>query len=58
MCSDTVTWRSHRRIIADYLIVAGETVFHILGMHCVERARKTTAARVGASGILTYPGNG
>ena len=31
MCAEAVWWRCHRRIIADYLIAAGETVFHILG---------------------------
>ena len=31
MCAEAVWWRCHRRIIADYLLAAGETVFHILG---------------------------
>ena len=31
MCAEAVWWRCHRRIIADYLIAAGETVFYILG---------------------------
>ena len=31
MCAEAVWWRCHRRIITDYLITAGETVFHILG---------------------------
>ena len=31
MCAEAVWWRCHRRIIVDYLIAAGETVFHILG---------------------------
>ena len=31
MCAEAVWWRCHRRIIADYLLVAGERVFHILG---------------------------
>jgi uncharacterized protein (DUF488 family) len=30
MCAEAVWWRCHRRIIADYLITAGEMVFHIL----------------------------
>jgi uncharacterized protein (DUF488 family) len=34
MCAEAVWWRCHRRIIADYLITAGETVFHILGQNC------------------------
>jgi uncharacterized protein (DUF488 family) len=55
MCAEAVWWRCHRRIIADYLIAAGETVFHILGHNHVERARMTDAARPAADGALTYP---
>jgi uncharacterized protein (DUF488 family) len=58
MCAEAVWWRCHRRIIADYLIVAGETVFHILGPGHVERARLTAGARPGAAGTLTYPASG
>ncbi len=31
MCAESLWWRCHRRIITDYLIAAGEEVFHILG---------------------------
>ena len=55
MCAEAVWWRCHRRIIADYLIAAGETVFHILGPDHVEPAQLTQGARVGAGGTLTYP---
>ena len=55
MCAEAVWWRCHRRIIADYLIAAGQMVFHILGPHRVERAQITSAAKVGPAGILTYP---
>jgi uncharacterized protein (DUF488 family) len=54
MCAEAVWWRCHRRIITDYLIAAGETVFHILGRGHVDAARMTEAARSGAGG-LTYP---
>jgi uncharacterized protein (DUF488 family) len=54
MCAEAVWWRCHRRIIADYLIHAGETVFHILGKE-VEAARMTSAARPGPDGTLIYP---
>jgi uncharacterized protein (DUF488 family) len=54
MCAEAVWWRCHRRIIADYLIAAGETVFHILGPGHIEQARMTEAARPGPDGILTY----
>ena len=55
MCAEAVWWRCHRRIIADYLITTGETVFHILGANRIERAHVTDAARPGREGVLTYP---
>ena len=55
MCAEAVWWRCHRRIIADYLLAAGETVFHILGQDRIEPARLTDAARPGSDNSLTYP---
>jgi uncharacterized protein (DUF488 family) len=55
MCAESLWWRCHRRIIADYLIVAGEEVCHILGLGHVEQARLTPEARVEPGGRLTYP---
>ena len=55
MCAESLWWRCHRRIIADYLIAAGEEVFHILGPGHVEPARLTPEARVEPEGRLTYP---
>jgi uncharacterized protein (DUF488 family) len=54
MCSEVVWWRCHRRIVADYLLVAGRSVFHLMGSDRVEPAKMTPAARV-AEGGLTYP---
>jgi uncharacterized protein (DUF488 family) len=54
-CAETVWWRCHRRIIADYLLAAGERVFHILGPGHVEEAHMTAAARPQANGHLVYP---
>jgi hypothetical protein len=42
MCAETLWWRCHRRNISDYLIAAGEAVFHILGPDHVARAFITT----------------
>jgi uncharacterized protein (DUF488 family) len=56
MCAESLWWRCHRRIIADYLIAAGEDVIHILGEGHVEQARLTPAARPGPNETLTYPG--
>lgn len=55
MCAEALWWRCHRRFIADYLISAGETVFHILGMNDVARARLTPAAKRRRDGTLAYP---
>ncbi len=55
MCAETLWWRCHRRIIADYLIASGDTVFHILGARHVEAARMTSSARLQRSGVLIYP---
>jgi|SRR5215831_5171944 uncharacterized protein (DUF488 family) len=55
MCAESVWWRCHRRIITDYLIALGETVFHILGPKRIEQARMTDVARLETSGVLTYP---
>jgi uncharacterized protein (DUF488 family) len=54
MCAESLWWRCHRRIIADYLIAAGQDVFHILGEGHIERAHLTPAARHGPSETLTY----
>lgn len=55
MCAEAVWWRCHRRIITDYLIAAGETVFHILGRNHIEPAHMTSAAKRRPVGTLTYP---
>jgi uncharacterized protein (DUF488 family) len=58
MCAEAVWWRCHRRIIADYLIAAGETVFHIVGAGRIEPARITEAARHREDGSLVYATQG
>jgi uncharacterized protein (DUF488 family) len=55
MCAETVWWRCHRRIIADYLIADRETVFHILGQGRIELAHMTAEAKLGTDGTITYP---
>ena len=56
MCAEAVWWRCHRRIITDYLLVAGESVLHILGPDKVEPAELTVAARPQPDGTLIYTG--
>lgn len=58
MCAETVWWRCHRRIIADYLLAAGEAVFHVLGPDNVTAASMNEAARPQAWGSLIYPAEG
>ena len=55
MCAERVWWRCHRRIIADYLLAAGETVLHIMGPGKIEPAHMTEGARPDGAGRLTYP---
>lgn len=55
MCAESVWWRCHRRIIADYLLVSGERVLHILGPKAVVPASLTKAATLFPDGRLTYP---
>ena len=55
MCAEAVWWRCHRRIIADYLLSEGETVFHVLAPNHVVAAQLTPAAKRGVDGALTYP---
>ncbi|WP_334163765.1 DUF488 domain-containing protein [Phenylobacterium sp.] len=54
MCAEAVWWRCHRRIIADYLLAAGEQVLHILGPGHVEPARLTPGAEPRRDGVF-YP---
>ncbi len=55
MCAETLWWRCHRRIIADYLLASGEEVFHIMGIDKVEPAKMTPAAKAAPDGSLAYP---
>jgi uncharacterized protein (DUF488 family) len=55
MCSEAVWWRCHRRIVADYLIAYGETVFHIMGEGRLEPAHLTPGAIIEPGGKVIYP---
>jgi uncharacterized protein (DUF488 family) len=55
MCAEAVWWRCHRRIVSDYLIAQGETVFHIMGPGQIEPARLTRGAVVQADDTVVYP---
>lgn len=55
MCSEAVWWRCHRRIIADYLLLRGETVLHIMDAHHTTTATMTPDAQPQPDGTLIYP---
>jgi uncharacterized protein (DUF488 family) len=55
MCAEAVWWRCHRRIITDYLLAAGEGVFHIVGSDAPEPATMTPEAKAEGEGLV-YPG--
>ena len=54
MCAEAVWWRCHRRIVADYLIVRGRLVEHLMGKARVEPARMTEAAQLRGDKLI-YP---
>jgi uncharacterized protein (DUF488 family) len=53
MCSETVWWRCHRAMVADFLTSLGWTVWHILGPGDVKPHHYTEPARI-VDGTLTY----
>jgi uncharacterized protein (DUF488 family) len=55
MCAEAVWWRCHRRIVADYLLARGESVFHIMGEGRLEPARLTPGAVLRNDGSIIYP---
>lgn len=54
MCSESVFWRCHRRLVADYLLVKGIPVQHIMPSGELRPHTLTAGAKV-ETGELTYP---
>lgn len=54
MCSEAVWWRCHRRIVADYLMARGRTVYHIMGKGKLDLARLTPSAAIQPDGTIFY----
>lgn len=54
MCSEAVWWRCHRRIVADYLLNDGRSVFHLMQPARADPAMLTKAATPTRDG-LAYP---
>jgi uncharacterized protein (DUF488 family) len=55
MCSEALWWRCHRRLVADRLVVAGDTVCHISSDGQASGHQMTSFATVRADGQVTYP---
>lgn len=55
MCSEAVWWRCHRRLVADRLVAAGDTVLHITSEKPPSAHRLSPFAVVAPDGQITYP---
>ena len=55
MCAEAVWWRCHRRIVADYLLVRGVAVSHVMGPGKLDQARLTPGAGPRDDGTILYP---
>ena len=54
MCAELLWWRCHHRIIADYLILSGATVIHIMGQGKTIAAQATSGAYMKSDGKVVY----
>jgi uncharacterized protein (DUF488 family) len=55
MCAESLWWKCHRSLIADYLKAKGHEVIHILSVDKTEVHPYTSAARI-VDGELSYEG--
>ena len=55
MCAEAVWWRCHRRLVADRLVLAGDTVCHIGANGRTSAHQLTEFAAVNRDGQVTYP---
>ena len=55
MCAEAVWWQCHRRIVADYLLAAGDDVRHIMAPGKIEPATLTPGAEPISDGKILYP---
>jgi uncharacterized protein (DUF488 family) len=55
MCSEALWWRCHRRLVADRLLVAGDTVCHISSAGGASAHRLTPFATIDPDERITYP---
>jgi uncharacterized protein (DUF488 family) len=55
MCAEALWWRCHRRLVADRLVAAGDTVSHIGADGWASAHQLASFAVLGANGQVTYP---
>lgn len=55
MCAEAVWWRCHRRIVTDYMLVAGWDVIHLIGPGQQQPASLTPGAVPQPDGTIEYP---
>jgi uncharacterized protein (DUF488 family) len=55
MCAEAVWWQCHRRLIADYVLVRGWTVVHLLALGQRQSATLTPGAVPHDDGTIEYP---
>jgi uncharacterized protein (DUF488 family) len=54
MCSETLWWRCHRRLVADALELSGIGVLHLVGTMVPTRHPLSPGARLDARGLILY----
>lgn len=58
MCSETLWWRCHRRLVADVVLgQAGRPVAHLMPRGATPQHRMSQGARLGAEGLLVWDGD-
>lgn len=55
MCAEAVWWRCHRRLVTDYMIVAGWDVIHLMAPGQRQDGVLTPGAVPNADGTIEYP---
>jgi uncharacterized protein (DUF488 family) len=55
MCAEAVWWRCHRRIVADYLLLNGHPVDHLMAPGRTDHAKPTPGAERTDQGKVIYP---
>ena len=57
MCSESIWWRCHRRLIADFAYIArGVPVRHLMHDGSLAPHRRSPGVRLRADGLLVYDG--